>query len=271
MSPRNHLLLCLACLALVACAFVPNLAFAQSGTYVFDEMDILTSSEFEQLESQAQDYATEYGVGTYLLITSSMGSGESSGSGRNEFARDYIESHSLGVGTNRDGIIFVIAVQSRKYVTVKHFPDESTDPFSDDSVDTMESNVKSQLKKDRWFEGAWAYYSTVGEHMEYFAQNGEQWTEPHVLGPIIKIAATLIIPLVAAYGVVRNNKAAMRTARMQTEASNYLDDKSFSLSAASDVFVNQTITAVPRPKAKSSGGGWSSMGGGYKGSGGGSF
>ncbi|MBO7675009.1 MAG: TPM domain-containing protein [Atopobiaceae bacterium] len=258
---------------LFAVLMIPTPAYARSGSYVFDERDVLSTEEFNTLESKAAEYADEYNVGVYLLFTDHLGSNEGSGSGRNEFGKSYFLQHDLGVSPNGDGIILAVAVDARKYVSVKHFIDSSTDPFSDDSVDEMESEVKSCLKDDEWGEAAQTYYNIVGEHMAYFKENGKQWREAHVIGTILKGAATVLIPLMIAFGVVSSERNAMKTARMQTEANNYLDIDTFKLRVRRDTFVNRSISAVPIPKNddNDSGGGWSDMGGGFSGSGGGDF
>ncbi|MDO4537335.1 MAG: TPM domain-containing protein [Coriobacteriales bacterium] len=275
MKLKKHLLLACLPFALLASLLFPGQAFAKMGTYVFDEMNVLTNSEFEELESAGSKFAEQYQVGAYLLITYGMGVDDekSSPDERNEFARAYYLNNNLGVGPNKDGILLVIAVGSREYVTIKHFTNSSADPFSDDSVDDMESAVKDELSDNLWYEGADAYYENVGDYLSYFAEHGEQWESPNIIGPVIKIGATILVPVLIAYGVVRNNKNAMQTARRQTEAEDYLKPGSYALSAQSDVFVNRTITSTPRPKSKDNddGGGWSDMGGGFSGSGGGDF
>lgn len=272
MRIRRITFLVLVPLALLMTLLFPKVACAQSGTYVFDEYGLLSGSEFDELEEYGRQYKKAYDVGVYLLITDQMGQWDPSSSERNEFARQYFESHHLGVGADADGIIFVIAVDSRDYVTVKHFVDSTRDPFSNDSVDVMEDNVTDYLGDDEWYEGCEAYYQTIGEHLEYFATNGEQWEEPHILSSIIKAAVTLFTPLLVALGVISSEKSAMKTARMQTEASNYMDPQSFELTVSTDTFVNRTMSVVPiKTDDDHDGGGWSDMGGGFSGSGGGKF
>ena len=259
-------------LALFVSLAVAPAAFAESGSYVFDEQNVLTSTEFGTLEDMGASYADDYGVGVYLLITDTMnGNYNPSSSERNEFARQYFLANNLGVGADKDGIIFVIAVESRDYVTVKHFANSANDPFSDDGVDALEEEVTSYLSDNNWYGGSRAYYKTVGEQLSYFAATGNQWTEPDPLGLLLKILATLGIPAAAAGALVSGQKSAMKTAREASEASDYLDRSSFRLTASSDDFVNTTVTVAPIPKKESSGGGWSDMGGGFSGSGGGKF
>ena len=256
-------------MALSLC-FAPS-AFATSGTYVFDEYGALSSSEFSSLESHAATLADYYNQGVYLYITDTMGhGGNPSPSERNEFARSFYLQHNLGLGADKQGIIFVIAVDSRDYVTVKK--QASSDPFSDNGVDALESTVTDYLSNNNWYGGSKAYYDTVDEQLAYYAATGKQWTEPDPISFILKILAVLGIPAAVAGSVVRGEKKAMQTAKERSEASEYLDRNSLNLTVSNDQFVNTTLVATPRPKDNDNGGsGWSNMGGGFSGSGGGKF
>ena len=255
-------------LALSLC--VAPSAFADSGKYVFDEYGALSSSEFSQLESHGAALADEYSQGVYLYITDTMGyGGDPTDSQRNEFARDFYVKHNLGVGPDKVGILFVIAVDSRDYVTVKK--QAGNDPFSDDCVDAIESNVKAELKDNDWYGGSKAYYDTVDEQLAYYAATGKQWTEPNIISLVLKILAMLGIPAAVAGAVVSGEKNAMKTARERSEASEYLDRNSLNMTVSTDEFVNTSFVATPRPKESKSSGGWSDMGGGFSGSGGGKF
>ena len=244
-------------------------AYATSGTYVFDEYGVLSSSEFDSLESHAAKLASDYDQGVYLLITDTMGSYNPSPDERNEFARDYYVDNDLGVGPNKDGIIFVIAVDSRDYVTVKK--QGANDPFSDSAVDALEEKVTEYLGDNDWYGGSKAYYDIVDEQLAYYAATGEQWTESNPLSLVLKILAMLGIPAAAAGVIVGGQKSAMKTAKEKTEASDYLDPSSLKLTVSNDQFVNTTLAVTSRSEEKSGGGGWSDMGGGFSGSGGGKF
>lgn len=272
MKPVKKLLAMMFSVAVLAVLFAAP-AYAQSGTYVFDEQGVLSTSEFQSLESKGAQYAQDYGIGVYVLFTDTMnGNYNPSESERNNFARQFYLQHGLGVGSNQNGIIMVVAVESRDYVTVKHFDDESEDPFSDECVIALEEEYTSYLHDDDWYGAAQAYYDTAGEQMAYFVATGKQWTQPNLMGLLLKILATLGIPAAAAASLVRGEKESMKTAREASEASNYLDRSSFRLTASRDDFVNTTMAVVPIPKKTGGGGsGWSSMGGGFSGSGGGKF
>lgn len=248
-------------------------AYAESGSYVFDEMGVLTSSEFQALEQQGADFADKYGIGVYIQFTDMMnGNPNPTSSQRNEYGRQVFLQKSLGVGSGKNGIIVVVAVQSRDYVTVKHFGDSSQDPFSDEAVDALEGRYTEELSDNDWYDAARYYYDMAGEQMEYFAVTGKQWTEPDPMSLLLKILATLGIPAAVAFLITGNDKSKMKTAREATEAYNYLDRSSFRLTVSNDQFVNTTMAVTPIPDHDDDkGGGWSDMGGGFSGSGGGKF
>lgn len=251
-------------------------AYAESGSYVFDEYGVLTSSQFQTLEQKGADYAQQYGIGVYVVFTDMMnGNSNPTSSERNEFGRQFFLNHSLGVGSGKNGIIMCVAVVSRDYVTVKHFNDSGEDPFSNECVDALEDEYVSYLSGNNWYGAANSYYDVVGQQMEYFAATGRQWTEPDPISLLIKVLATLGIPFAVAASVVRGEKNAMLTAREQSEAANYLDRNSLRMTRQDDAFVNRTMSVVPLPKHDDNdsggGGGWSGMGGGFSGSGGGKF
>lgn len=271
MKTLRKLIATLFSVALCAALFATP-AYAQSGAYVFDEQNVLTEQQFQSLEAKGADYAQKYGIGVYAVFTNTMnGNSSPSSSQRNDFGRQFFNEHDLGVGANKNGIIMVVAVGSRDYVTVKHFNNSSEDPFSNDCVDALESSYTSYLKNNNWYAAADSYYNTTGEQMAYFKENGKQWSEPDPIGLLIKILITLGVPGFIAFGVVNGEKAAMKTARQASEASDYLDRESFELTTSNDQFVNTTLSVVPLPKEEKSGGGWSNMGGGFSGSGGGKF
>lgn len=270
---RTFLLaLCAIVTVVVAMVLAPSPAFAKTGTYVYDTMDLLDSSEFEELEKKGKEYAETYDMGVYLLTCADMGSYDPSPSERDQYAIDFFNEKDLGVGAGRRGIIFVIAAVSRDYVTVKHIDSGDPDPFSYDCVDDLEDTVTDYLHDDDWGGGARAYYKTIGNQLEYFAQNGSPWEAPDPFGLMLKVAFSVGLPALVAWFVITSEKNAMKTARMQENANAY-EGEGLRLDISRDEFLRRTRNVVPKPKNNSSGsgGGWHSSGGGFSGSGGGKF
>ena len=271
----THRIACAPIMALMLIAALlalPQTALAKSGTYVFDEYGLFGSSQFDALESTAASLADEYDMGVYLLVTDRMGGySNPSEEQRTNFATGYYSRNDLGLGSGKDGILFVIAVDSRDYITVAF--GQGSYSFSDKGIAAMEEAVTSQLHGDNWYGAAQEYYRQIGSQLEYYAQNGKPEKPFDLFDLLISILTILGIRAVAGGAMVGSERASMKTAREAREASNYLDPNSLRLTASEDTFVNTTFVATPRAQAHSGGGGgWGGGGGGgFSSSGGGKF
>lgn len=241
-----------------------------NGTYVTDDYGLFTNDQRAALEAKATQLAQDYNMGVYLLVVDNMGARDTSSAQRTNFATSFYRANDLGLGSGKDGVLFVLAPGSREYVTIAY--GQGSYSFSDEGINAMEENVVSYLSNDNWYKGAEAYYSSIGEQLEYYSVSGKPWTEPDPLSLLLKILAILGIPAAVAFGKVGSEKSAMKTAHEKHEASGYMRRGSFKLTRSHDQFVNTTMAVTPIPKSepKSHGGGGSSFGGGGWG-GGGSF
>ena len=251
-------------------------AGAQSGTYVFDERGLFSSTEFDTLESQAQELASKYNMGVYFLTTDYMnGKSDPSASQRTDYATTFYKEHKLGLNPGSDGygdgIMFVVAADSRDYVTIAY--GQGSYSFSDKGISSMEDAVTSYLSDKNWYGAAQAYYSEVGKQLAYYASHGTAQKPLGMFDWIIRILIIVGIPLVVTFVVINNGINAMKTAKEQSEASHYLDSDSLQVISSNDQFVNTSLAVTPKPKNNDSGGGgWGGGGGGgFSSSGGGKF
>ena len=255
-------------------------AQGQSGTYVFDERQLFTAEQFATLEAKGAELASKYNMGVYFLTTDYMdGLSNPSSSQRTNYATTFYKEHKLGLnpasGTDYgDGIMFVIAADSRDYVTIAY--GQGSYSFSDKGIETMENAVLDNIKdhKDNWYGAATTYYDQVGRQLDYYDRHGKAQKPLGLLDYAIRIFIFIGIPLIVTFFVIRKWESDMKTAVEQSEAGNYLDAGSLTLTRQDDQFVNTTLVATPKPKSNDSGGGggWGGGGGGgFSSSGGGKF
>ena len=243
-----------------------------NGTYVTDAYGLFSDEQRTALEAKATQLAEKYNMGVYLLVVDKMnGLDNPTSAQRTNFATSFYRANDLGLGSGKDGIMLVLAVKSRDYVTIAY--GQGSYSFSDEGIAAMEEAVKDELRSDNWVDGAETYYGKIGEQLEYYSVKGEPWTEPDPLSAILKILAIFGIPAGAAFSKVNGEKSAMKTAREQTGATNYLDAGSFELTHSDDQFVDTSLVVTPKPKEEESsgGGGGGFGGGGWGGGGGGGF
>ncbi len=242
-------------------------AGASPNTYVYDQYGLFDSAQEATLVSRAQEMASEYDMGVYLLTTSYMdGLANPTSSQRTSYATTFYKDHALGLGEGHSGIMLVIAVASRDYVTIAY--GQGSYAFNDRGIEIMEDAVTDELADDRWFEGATVYYDQIGAQLAYYDEHGEPGQPWGPLDWAVRLLIVLGVPLPIAGIIIFAQARAMRPVRERTEATEYLDRNSLAIAAANDTFINTTVIATPRAESHSGGSGG---GGGWGGGGGGSF
>lgn len=100
--------------ALVLCFLCAVPAFAEM-PLVMDTYELFKPEVTAELEQKAQDASAGHGVNVYLLTVADIG-----GQNVREFAKGWYRSYDLGYGEGKSGILFLIALDSRDYVTITY-------------------------------------------------------------------------------------------------------------------------------------------------------
>ena len=264
---------------LIVCATVtPALAKGYndiSTTYVRDHYQLLTDSTLQSMEAEAKSLSDTYKCDVYLTIVDDIGTYTV-----RQYAEAYWNYYDLGRGTNKDGIMFLIAVDSRDYVTITHGQGTTggITIFTDYRIEQIEDAIVEELKDNYWVAGCEAYLEKVTETFEFYAKHGEPWDsnndpENAWIGLLIKILVTILVPLFIAAAICYFWASQMKTARLATEASSYLESGSLVLTRQTDHFLRTTrvVTKIEKSDSSSGGGGSTVSDSGFGGSSGGKF
>lgn len=257
-----------ACL-LLALSLAPG-AFAK-GSYVLDDYGLYDSSTRQELEQSASQLASTYGVAPYLVVVDDIGSQTV-----RSFAESYWLDHELGIGSDASGIMFLIAVDSRDYVTITH--GTGIYAFTDYGIEQLEDAVVSYLGDDEWEDAAECYYEQCSSILAFCADKGEPFDSHNdpaarVVALGMAFAIALLLALAVAFIVRRILKGQLKSVAAGSSAAGFLAG-SVVLAAQQDVFTGSHVSVVPLPKNDDNGGG---LGGstvsasGFGGSAGGKF
>lgn len=264
---------------LIVCATVtPALAKGYndiSTTYVRDHYQLLSDSTLQSMEAEAESLSDTYKCNVYLTIVDDIGTYTV-----RQYAEAYWNAYDLGRGANKDGIMFLIAVDSRDYVTITHGQGTTggITIFTDYRIEQIEDAIVEELKGNNWVAGCNAYLDKVTETFEFYTENGEPWDsnndpEDAWIGLLIKILVTILVPLLIAAAICSFWASQMKTARLATEASSYLERGSLVLTRQTDHFLRTTrvVTKIEKSDSSSGGGGSTVSDSGFGGSSGGKF
>ena len=253
--------------------FSPAGIFAAEGDMILDYGDLLDSDQWESLNQEAQDYADTYGCGVYVLTVDSM-----DGMERRDFAENFYLENDLGVGPEDSGILFMVSVSEREYVTVTR--GYGIQAFTDYGIEQIEDDVVYYLGDDEWYDAFSAFVSDCGSYLEFAAREGvpiDVDNDPEVEAAVnlIKVAIVVLLPLLIALIVCLVFYSQMKTARKATDADAYIPQDGFNLTYEQDQFLYRTETRRIIPKNddnhSDSSGGSTVSSSGFGGSSGGKF
>ncbi|MGN0037691.1 MAG: TPM domain-containing protein [Coriobacteriales bacterium] len=267
-SKATGLFAALLCALALVLALAPGAWAKQS--YIIDEYGLYPASTAQELESQAGQLATSYGVAPYLVVVDDIGS-----SSVRSYAESYWLAHDLGLGADTSGIMFLIAVDSRDYVTITHGAGIYT--FTDYGIEQLEDAVVDCLSDNEWEEAAFTYLDECSRIMAFAAEKGEPLDSNNdpsnlLFALLISAGIALLLALGVALIVNRVLKGQLKSVAAGSTAAGFMTG-AVKLTAQNDAFTGSHVSVVPKPKSEGGGGGGGSTisASGFGGSSGGKF
>ena len=250
----------LAALVLALCLSIPAFAAAP---LVRDEMGLFDADTYSQLEASAEAASDGHNCDVYFLVVDSIGDTD-----QRQYAKDYYLANGLGSGPEQSGILFLLAVGSRKYVTITY--GEGVTAFTDYRIEQQEDEIVPELSDEEWADAAYTYIDMCDDALDYYADHGEPIDVDNDIG-LEDLLIAMIFPLGISAFICFILYRRMKTARKKTEADEYMPG--FTLRVKRDRYTHTTRerTYDPPQKESNSSGGSSVDSDGFGGSSGGSF
>lgn len=188
---RNILLL----LAVFLLMLLPISKVYAEKTLVIDNANLMIEDEIIDLNEKANALSEEYKMDIVILTEDNL-----EGKSTREFADDYFDYNGFGVGSNYDGVLFLIDMENREIyisttgIAIKYFTDQRVDSILDQSYDNGLS------------EGDY-YGAVLGflDGAEYYLERGipsNQYDEPEDIPKENKLTTVdIVISLIGGLGV----------------------------------------------------------------------
>ncbi|TCP53396.1 uncharacterized protein EV586_106145 [Tumebacillus sp. BK434] len=244
-------------------------SFPAQAANVYDKENLLSASEKQLLEKRIQDIAATYHFDVVIVTVDSL-----NGKSAMEYADDYYDENGFGFGPNHDGLLFLLAMDSRDYWTSTS--GYGIKAFTDYGIRYISDNVVGLLSEGE-------YYRAFDKYLDYVdmflaeAATGTPFDIEHTVKTsnyyLIRVSLTVAISAAIAFLVVGIMKSKMKTANKQRYALNYVKEGSFQVTSDKDLFLYTTTTRQKVESSSSSGGSstHSSSSGNSHGGGGGKF
>ena len=234
----------------------PVLTVYAASPKIIDDAGLLWSEEVALLEEQAERIPQDYGMDVVILTVDST-----NGTYIETFADDYYDSHGYGVGNKANGVILVLAMDTREWAISTC--GEAIYAITDYGVEELFEEMAWYLSEDDYYEAFTAYLDALPYYFEAYergtpvdgwagnyhgpgsVQSGTREnvvyyrsTPPYLLAPIIGIVLAAIVVLIM--------RSAMNTKRPQRSAADYMTAGSYHLRRHQDIFLYSQVHKVRR-------------------------
>ena len=254
-SNRLHsLFAALAALILAAALAVP--AFAVEGGFadlyyrIFDDAEVLTEDEDNELEDALEELSLRQSFDVTIATIESM---ESVGADSMEqFADDLYDYCQYGYGPDMDGVLLLVSVGDRKWhistcgYGITAFTDAGIQYLGEQMTPDMADGDYAAAFRTfiQWTD---AYVTAAREGHPYDVDN-----MPHEPLSILYLGLALVIGLVTALIVTGVMKSQLKSVAPQRDATSYVRQGSMKLTNQRDLFLYRDVHRTERPKESSS-------------------
>ena len=263
---RKKLFVCLLLCAVLTLSLGAT-AFAQSAgvQFVDDSAGLLTQEQAASLNSAAAQVAEEYGCGVYIVTVGDYRDYSQSGV---EAAAEAIYSYcGLGLGDDKNGILLLLSMDDRDYDLCAYGSDAHT-AFTDYGKSMLAEAFLDDFRDDDWYGGFEDYIQECDTYLYYARQGtpvdigGADYEE---LSFGTKLLLSIVPSCIVALVVCLILKAQMKTARLKTEAREYIGKGGVNMRVVQDQFTHrtQTVQVIPRDNDRGGHGGTSINAGGF--------
>ena len=222
-----------------------------------DDAALLSSDEYNEVLSRLDEISDRQSFDVVIHTTEDM-DGYSSVVA---YADDYYDYNGYGYGEDRDGIILVVAMNTRDlYISTCGF---GITAFTDYGIDTLLDDVKGYFSDGDYYGGFCSFISEADEYITS-AKNGSPYDindgdyyyglERSGFFNFTWLMASLIMGLVCALIIVGTMKAQLKTVRPALAAGSYVRKDSIKVKSERDIYLYRNVSRTEIVRESSSGG-----------------
>ncbi len=222
-----------------------------------DDAALLSSDEYNKVLSRLDELSERQSFDVVIHTTEDM-DGYSSVVA---YADDYYDYNGYGYGEDRDGIILVVAMNTRDlYISTCGF---GITAFTDYGIDTLLDDVKGYFSDGDYYGGFCSFISEADEYITaakngspYDINDGDYYYSSERSGffNFTWLMASLIMGLVCALIIVGTMKAQLKTVRPALAAGSYVRKDSIKVKSERDIYLYRNVSRTEIVRESSSGG-----------------
>lgn len=237
--------------------------------HVTDTVGLLTEKQRSNLEMKARALAEQYNLGIYAVVVDDYYN-YASGSVQ-DAAEAIYKKYSLGVGTEKNGVLLLLSMGDRDYSLIAHGINGNY-AFNDEGRTYLIKYFLDDFAENDWYTGLEDYITWSGNYLEA-AEQGEPYSYRNIpmsasekaaaIG--IRVLIIFLAPLLIAAIYIASLTAKMKSIEQATKAVAYVSGN-IKMKKEIDKFIHATETRTKISKDSGSKSGSRSSGsGGFSG------
>lgn len=216
------------CLSLI----IPVFAAEDAKLRVVDNADLLSDAEEAALRSRLDEISEKYLADVVVLTVNSLDDKSPM-----EYADDYYDYNGYGMGTNNDGLLLLVSMESRDWWISTC--GSCIDAFDDSTIESIGELIVSDLGNENYADA----FDTFADECAYYLDgyiNGFPF--PTGMMIVISLVVGLIVALIGT-GIM---KGQLKSVRAQAAAFDYVKKGSLDVALAREFFLYRNVSITKK-------------------------
>lgn len=239
--------------SLAITTYATEIALIEDGNSVYDEANLLTASEEDEIAEVLEDVSAAYETQLVIVTVPELDSSI------DYFAEGLYDTMGFGYGDSYDGVLLIVCMDPRECSILCNGSAANT--ITPDTRDQILDAVASYLSDGDYAEA----FLTFAEECEYYLDgssvnsaastypdNGNRERSEFTFGSTL--LSSLVVGIVIGLIVVAVLAGQLKSVKKQNQARDYVKPGSMHLTQRSDTFLYRNVSRVKRDSGSSSSG-----------------
>lgn len=239
--------------SLAITTYATEIALIEDGNCVYDEANLLTASEEDEIAEVLEDVSAAYETQLVIVTVPELDSSI------DYFAEGLYDTMGFGYGDSYDGVLLIVCMEPRECSILCNGSAANT--ITPDTRDQILDAVASYLSDGDYAEAFLAFAQECDYYLDGSSENSAASTYPDngnrersefTFGSTL--LSSLVVGIVIGLIVVAVLAGQLKSVKKQNQARDYVKPGSMHLTQRSDTFLYRNVSRVKRDSGSSSSG-----------------
>ena len=207
--------------------------------YIYDDANVLTSEQYQTLHEDIEAISKAYQCNVHIVTIKDT---DITVDTIQQFAEDVYEyNYDFGYGEKRDGYLLVLNVETRCYWLLAYGPFGNYS-LTDYGKDWLIEKFLPEFGNNNWYNGLQQYIKGSEYILKTAITDKPLDKESSTNSTPIGIGLALLTGTLSAFFSCNKHKNNMQTAKLQTQANQYVEHNNIEIIQQHDSFTHTTTT-----------------------------